>query len=143
MAKGPGKVLEEVVEAVGVYPAEAYLFVQNGLSHTVEKIHASQTDPNASRHVGGRQLCEGLRELALEQWGLLARVVLARWNITNTMDFGRIVFAMVQHDLLQKTDHDTLDDFRGVYDFASALESDYRIAAHVEPPRQRRSPRKT
>lgn len=141
-SKSPGKELEEVVEEIGVYPAEAYLFVQQGLSHTVDKVHSSQTDPAASRHVGGRQLCVGLRELALQQWGLLARVVLARWNITTTMDFGRIVFAMVEHDLLQKTDEDTLEDFRGVYNFASAFETDYRIAASVEPERPRRSQRK-
>ena len=134
---GPAKSLQEVVQAVGVYPAEAYLFVQQGLTYTVQKIHAEQTDPNASRHVSGRDLCEGLRELALKQWGLMARTVLARWNITSTMDFGRIVFAMVEHDLLQKTENDRVEDFRKVYDFTTAFEKDYRIEATMENARAR------
>ncbi len=70
----------------------------------------------------------GLREFALARWGLLARTVLARWNITSTLDFGRIVFAMVEHQLLQKTDDDSLADFRQVYEFRSALELDYQIS---------------
>jgi uncharacterized repeat protein (TIGR04138 family) len=129
---GPAKSLQEVVQAVGIYPAEAYLFVQQGLTYTVQKIHAAQTDPQASRHVSGRDLCEGLRELALKQWGLMARTVLARWNITSTMDFGRIVFAMVEHDLLQKTENDRVEDFRKVYDFTTAFEKDYRIEATLQ-----------
>jgi uncharacterized repeat protein (TIGR04138 family) len=124
--KGPTKSLQEVVDAVGVYPADAYLFVQQGLNYTVEKVH-KDTDPEASHHVGGRELCDGLRELALKNWGLLARIVLQRWNITTTMDFGRIVFAMVEHDLLQKTEEDTIEDFRQVYDFRAAFENNYRI----------------
>ncbi len=128
-AKTSTKSLQDVVDAVGVYPQEAFLFVQQGLTHTVDKIHRGVTDPDASHHVGGRALCEGLRDLALSQWGLLARTVLLRWNITTTLDFGRIVFAMVEHQLLQKTDEDNLEDFRGVYDFQAALETSYRIAA--------------
>jgi uncharacterized repeat protein (TIGR04138 family) len=129
---GPAKSLQEVVQAVGIYPAEAYHFVQQGLTYTVQKIHAAQSDPEASRHVSGRDLCEGLRELALKQWGLMARTVLARWNITSTMDFGRIVFAMVEHQLLQKTENDRVEDFRQVYDFATAFEKNYQIQPIAE-----------
>jgi uncharacterized repeat protein (TIGR04138 family) len=142
-AKSPVTSLQEVVDAVGVYPPDAYLFVQQGLSHTVEKIHgkkiheeginpdnidAEPADPPVSHHISGRDLCYGLREVALQRWGLLARTVLERWNITTTLDFGRIVFAMVDHQLMQKTEDDTLADFRQVYDFSTALESDYRIS---------------
>ena len=136
-AKSPEKSLQEVVDAVGVYPQDAFLFVQQGLTFTVEKIHGNVTDPEASHHVGGRELCQGLHELALQQWGFLARTVLARWNITSTLDFGRIVFALVQHRHLQKTDDDNLEDFRNVYDFRAAFETSYRIAGlmEIESPR--------
>jgi uncharacterized repeat protein (TIGR04138 family) len=139
----PGKSLQEVVDAVGIYPEEAYRFVQQGLTFTVQKIHAAQTDPQASRHVSGRDLCEGLRELALKQWGLMARTVLSRWNITSTMDFGRIVFAMVEHDLLQKTENDRVEDFRQVFDFNTAFEKDYRIEPTIESGRAARKEKKS
>ena len=124
---GSEKKLEEIVEAVGLYPIEAYEFVQQGLGYTVNKIHGHVKDPKANRHVGGRELCEGLREFALAKWGLLARTVLARWNIRRTLDFGKIVFALVDNRWMQKTEDDTLDDFRDVFDFKNGFEAGYRI----------------
>ena len=125
----PDKSLEEVVHEVGLYPIEAYEFVQEGLGYTVTKIHGGRPkDPKVSRHIGGRELCLGLREFALLKWGLLAPTVLARWNISRTLDFGKIVFALVEHGHMQKTEEDQLDDFRDVYDFKAAFESGcYRI----------------
>src|SRR5215213_9457278 len=114
-----------------MYPPEAYAFIQQGLSFTVQKLHGKQKDPKASRHVGGSDLCEGLRELALTQWGRLAWTVLRRWNVTSTLDFGRIVFSMVEAGLMQKTDDDTLEDFRNVFDFRAAFEAEYQIPCTV------------
>ena len=124
---GHEKKLEEIVEQVGLYPIEAYEFVQHGLGYTVNKIHGKVKDPKVSRHVGGRDLCEGLREYALMKWGLMARTVLGRWNIRRTLDFGKIVFALVDNGWMQKTEEDTLEDFREVFDFKSAFEAGYRI----------------
>ena len=124
------RTLAAIVDEVGLYPMEAYLFVEQGLAHTVKHLHG-EADPDEQhprdRHVTGMDLCEGLRELALLQWGLLARTVLKRWNITSTVDFGRIVFALIEGGRMQKTDADSLDDFRNVYDFRTAFEGEYRI----------------
>ena len=122
------KSIQQLVD-LGAYPAEAYEFVQRGLSLTVQRIHGKAEDPDASRHVSGQQLCEGLREFAISQWGMLARVVLGRWNIHSTLDFGRIVFSLIEVGQMQKTDHDSLEDFRGVFDFRSSFESGYRISS--------------
>lgn len=124
----PSKTLQQIVEETGVYPLEAFVFVQQGLGFTVKKLHGDNPDPDLNRHVSGTQLCEGLRDLALSQWGLLARTVLKRWNVTTTMDFGRIVFALVDNGVLRKTDEDTVDDFSNVYDFNTAFEAGYRIS---------------
>jgi uncharacterized repeat protein (TIGR04138 family) len=122
------KALQTVVEEVDCYPIDAFQFVQQGLGYAVEKFHGGITDPSANRHISGQQLCEGLREYALLKWGLLARTVLRHWNINSTMDFGQIVFAMVNSGLLQKTDGDTIEDFRNVFDFKTAFEVGYRIS---------------
>jgi uncharacterized repeat protein (TIGR04138 family) len=127
------KPLQQLVEDVGLYPSEAFEFIQQGLSYTVQQVHASLTDPNASRHVSGQQLCEGLREFALAQWGYMARTVLRRWNVTSTLDFGRMVFALVEAGHMQKTDDDTVEDFKNVYDFRRAFESCYRIRVGALP----------
>ena len=111
--------------------SNAYEFIHEGLDYTVKQLHGKKTaDSKACRHVSGQDLCEGLRELALAKWGRLARTVLRRWDITCTLDFGRIVYSMIDMGLMQKQEDDSLDDFKNVYDFAAALESDYRIPSH-------------
>lgn len=121
------KSLQQLAKELGQYPAEAYEFIQRGLSFTVQKLHGTDADPEACRHVSGQQLCEGLREFALMQWGLLARTVLRQWDIHSTLDFGKIVFSLIDAGQMQKTDEDCLDDFRNIYDFKSAFEAGYRI----------------
>jgi len=126
------KSLSEVVESVGVYPMEAFHFVQQGLAFSVDQIHAGNVPAEPEqRHISGQQLCEGLRQFALTKWGMLARTVLTRWQITSTMDFGRIVFALIDAGHMQKTDRDRIEDFRNVYDFKSAFEAGYRIESNT------------
>src|SRR3954469_23361671 len=98
------ELLGEVVEEVGLYPVQAYEFIQQGLGYTVHKIHGEKKEPDTNRHVNGRALCEGLRDFALQRWGLMAGTVLKRWNLKRTMDFGRIVFALIDGGLMQKTE---------------------------------------
>lgn len=120
--------LEQLAAEELVYPLEAFEFVQQGLHFTAARVHRAAK--NKVRHVTGQQLAEGLREYAFMQWGLMARCVLEKWNITTTYDFGRIVYAMVENDLLNKTDEDSVEDFRNVYDFAT-LDAAYRIESKV------------
>lgn len=84
-------------------------------------------------HVDGQDLCWGLRDLAIEQWGLLAPVVLRHWGIRSTMDFGKMVFALVDHGLLQKQPGDDIRDFEKVYDFETAFVKTYKIDLSKQP----------
>lgn len=79
-----------------------------------------------NRHVTGQQLSWGLRDYALKRWGLMARTVLGRWGVRETLDFGRIVFAMVENGFMQKQPHDSLDDFKEVFDFREAFDRAYQ-----------------
>jgi uncharacterized repeat protein (TIGR04138 family) len=119
---------KSIRQNAGPYAQEALQFVRDGLAHAVKMIHGEQGLGGAGgagapgdRHVNGQQLCLGLRDYALTRYGLLARTVLARWGVTRTEDFGRIVFAMIEAGLLRRSDDDTLDDFRGVFDFDEAF----------------------
>ena len=64
----------------------------------------------------------------------MATLVLRSWNITTTLDFGRIVFDLIQHDFMQKQPHDRLADFDGVYDFEEALTRSFRIGEQSPEP---------
>jgi uncharacterized repeat protein (TIGR04138 family) len=83
-----------------------------------------------SRHVTGQQLCLGLRDFAIRRYGMMAPAVLRAWNLRSTDDFGRIVFAMIEHGLMSKTADDSLEDFRSVYDFDEAFGRD-ELLRHV------------
>lgn len=78
-------------------------------------------------HVSGEELCHGLRDLAMENWGLLAQSVLHHWGIRSTKDFGKMVFELVDRGLLAKQPDDSIDDFNDVYDFDSAFNDSFRI----------------
>lgn len=118
------------------YPLAAFLFVQRGLDFTVRRLHgeppegAEPDDPaaNESRHVSGHELCYGLRDFAIEQYGLLARTVLRRWCVESCEDFGHIVFAMVDAGLMHKNEQDSIDDFVDVFDFADAFAPELSLA---------------
>jgi len=78
-----------------------------------------------NRHVTGQQLCRAVRDTALKRWGLLARTVLARWNIRGTEDIGAVIFALVENDWLQKQPTDRLEDFNHVFSFEEAFDQTY------------------
>jgi uncharacterized repeat protein (TIGR04138 family) len=106
-------------EYAGPYPPQAFIFVQEGLRTTCDRLYSIDNDcpADGSRHVTGQELCIGLRDFAVQQYGMLALTVLSSWNIRRTEDFGKIVFAMIEAGLLRKTDQDSLSDFTNVYDF--------------------------
>ena len=64
-------------EKAGPFPPQAYQFVRDGLAHTSRMAHGElEASPGASRHVSGQQLCLGLRDYAIRQYGAMARTVL-------------------------------------------------------------------
>ena len=96
----------------------AYLFVLSALEF-------SQARLTERRHITGRELAEACRDLALQRYGVLARMVLEHWGVTSTADFGNIVFTLVDLGLLLSQATDTRDDFAGVFDFLDAFDRDY------------------
>ncbi|MEQ1857483.1 MAG: Minf_1886 family protein [Longimicrobiales bacterium] len=112
------EVLDRLQERNPRFHAHSYIFVLQAL-HRV--IHALE----GPRHVTGRELAGGVRELALERFGPMARTVLQHWGIHDTDDVGRVVFAMVEQGILIKQDEDQLEDFSDVFDFEEAFDLNY------------------
>jgi uncharacterized repeat protein (TIGR04138 family) len=114
---------ETVILEDGRYPLEAYAFLEEGFKRAVRHLRGDCGDAEG-RHVSGQKICHALRELALERWGGLAGTVLAQWNVKSTIDFGNMVYLLIEHEFLKKTEDDSLEDFRDVYDFAEAFSID-------------------
>jgi uncharacterized repeat protein (TIGR04138 family) len=112
--------LDQMVANDPRFKPEAYVFVHDALGHTWAKL-------KQRRHVTGRELLDGIRELALERYGPMALPVLNSWGVRTTDDIGAIVFNMVQAGLLSKTEEDRIEDFHAVYDFDEVFVQSYDI----------------
>ena len=121
------KSIEQIIRADGQHPPEAYGFLQEALGLAVKQVHGDRSRLGGANHVTPRQLCLALRDLAVARWGMLARTVLLRWGIDNTLDFGKMVHFLVQHGQMKLTEQDTLERFQDVYDFGQAFGGDNRF----------------
>ncbi|MEQ9406779.1 MAG: hypothetical protein RIK87_03600 [Fuerstiella sp.] len=108
------------------YHSNAYQFVFAALRHVQENLGRDRQD-HSTGHVSGRELLEGIRELAQQHFGLMAVAVFADWRVRSTEDFGKIVFELIEAGEMRKTDDDHLSDFVDVYDFQKALIEDYQV----------------
>ena len=112
------EVLDQLQERNPRFHARSYEFVMMALHSVIQSL-------GEPRHISGRELSEGVRELALGQYGVLAGTVLEHWGIHATQDLGDIVFALVDCGVLVKREDDRKDDFRDVFDFEEAFELGY------------------
>src|SRR5688500_20140976 len=75
------------------YDERAYLFVLAGLEFCQQRL-------DERRHITGQELAVGCRDLALERFGVMSRLVLEDWGIRSTADLGPIVFPLVERGRL-------------------------------------------
>ena len=105
------------------YTLAAYLFIYEALVFTQKRLQRDDPELEAGRrHVSGQELLEGIREYATRMFGPLAPTVFRSWGLKTTSDFGEIVFNLVEHELLGKTDTDRREDFADGFDFDTAFE---------------------
>lgn len=114
------KQIEAIVDKDPAYKFEAYTFVLAALHDTVTRL-------KKPRHITGGELLDGIRKYALKQFGPMARTVFNYWGVRETLDFGKIVFALIDARLLSKLPEDKLEDFANRYKFDDAF-GKYKIS---------------
>lgn len=112
------EILDQLQERNPRFHAKAYFFVLAALHAVIQGLE----EPG---HISGRELSDGVRGLAIERYGPLARTVLGHWGIHATEDVGCVVFALVEQGILIKQEGDRLEDFTDVFDFEEVFESNY------------------
>lgn len=106
--------VEEICAKDNRYKPDSYEFV-------IQALHFTQKKLSRQTHITGKELLDGIREFAIEQYGSMAGTVFTHWGISKTEDFGNIVFNLVDKKVLSKTEADTIDDFKDVYDLKAAF----------------------
>ncbi|MFC1509676.1 Minf_1886 family protein [Candidatus Omnitrophota bacterium] len=104
------KKITDLAEKDGRYRKEAYMFILASLEFTLSKL-------KERRHLTGQEFSKGIAEYAREQYGYLAKVVFAHWGINSTLDYGEIVYLLIDIGLMNKTEDDKKEDFKDVYVF--------------------------
>ena len=122
------------------YHIEAYQFVREALSYAQDVLEPTplpQQDEEGpveihGHHITGQQLCEAIRQYALDQFGFMAKTVLNNWGVTCTGDFGEIVYNLIRIKHMKKSDSDRREDFDDVYDFATAFDPIFELSSSDE-----------
>jgi len=139
----PSHPIVELLKEDSRYAFDAYVFVFEALGYAQNVLgmgEVAASEPSEAprsespeRHVTGQQLCEAIRRFALEQYGYMAKDVLASWGVHSTSDFGEIVFNLIRIGQMRKTTQDSREDFDGVYDFETAFRQEFKISPPKEP----------
>jgi len=116
------------------YTLEAYQFVREALdyAHRALGMGAGKPirpgeEPPPEAHLTGQQLCEAIRQYAIDQFGYLAKTVLNSWGVRSTSDFGEIVYNLIDINEMRKSETDRREDFDDVYDFDEVFVHQFKI----------------
>lgn len=136
----PSDPIVDLLERDPRYKFDAYLFVFDALHYAQTRLdygkpyaaeefdETGEIDDQVEHHVSGQELCEAIRQYALEQYGLVAQSVLAEWGVRSTADFGEIVFNLIEIKKMKRTEDDRREDFDDVYDFEQAFRHGFQIS---------------
>src|SRR6184192_993051 len=125
---GFAEALDSIVASDTRYTRDAYIFLRNALDYTTKQ--QKKIKGATVRHVAGPELLEGVRQYALKEFGPMALSVFSFWGIHRCEDIGHMVFNLIGAGIFGKTDEDSMDDFKAVYDFRDAFVKPFQ----PEPP---------
>ncbi len=111
--------LDSVVANDPRYQRDGYIFLRDALDFTTKQ--QKKTKGVTVRHVSGPELLDGARRYALKEFGPMVITVFDSWGIRSCEDIGNMVFNLIGAGVFGKTDQDSIEDFKNVYDFEEAF----------------------
>lgn len=115
------------------YRPGAYRLVLLSLDYTISKV-------GKRRHVSGRELLDGILEYAGRKYGPLAAEVFLSWGLRRGLDFGEIVWDLIDLRLLSRREEDKKEDFDSQIDFQDYFEKKYDFLSSFCPNTDEESP---
>ena len=108
-----------IIRREGRYDAHAYFFLKDSLDFTLKRV--MEETGGKGRHVSGKELLEGFRDLALEQFGPMAATLMDEWGVMECRDVGNMVFLLIEEQVFGRQESDKPEDFDSAFDFRKAL----------------------
>ena len=137
----PLQAMRNLLEEDTRFKLEAYQFIRESLQYAhdhrdllefADTAAGPASGSSSTKHVTGQQLCEACRRYAIEQYGYLAKMVLASWGVESTSDFGELVYNLIRIEQMRKSDNDRREDFNDVYSFDDAFEPQFEFSVRDE-----------
>ena len=116
---GFAEALDTIVATDPRYQRDAYAFLRDALDFTTKQ--QKKIKGVSVRHVSGPELLDGVRQYALKEFGPLVVTVFDSWGIHSCEDIGNMVFNLIGAGIFGKTEQDSIEDFKNVYDFGEAF----------------------
>ncbi len=113
------KSVASIIRRDGRYDGLAYFFLKDSLDFTLKRV--MEETGGKGRHVSGKELLEGFRDLALEQFGPMAATLMDEWGVKECRDVGNMVFLLIDEQVFGRQESDKPEDFDSVFDFRKAL----------------------
>jgi uncharacterized repeat protein (TIGR04138 family) len=131
---GFAEALESVVGSDPRYQRDGYIFLRDALDFTTKQ--QKKVKGVSVRHVSGPELLDGVRNYALKEFGPMVITVFDSWGIHSCEDIGHMVFNLIGAGVFGKTEQDSIEDFKNVYDFEEAFVKPFAPAKPeiVKPP---------
>lgn len=127
------KKLQKIIDKDNRYSVQSYQFIFEALDFTASRLGKKyNSSREEERHVTGQELSEGIKLYALNKFGFMARKVFEQWGINKSEDFGEIVFNLVESGLMGKTESDSLDDFKDLYDFRVEFDEKFKFEGNFD-----------
>src|SRR3984893_13587479 len=108
---GFAEALDSILSNDARYARDAYVFLRDALDFTTKQ--QKKMKGTTVRHVAGPELLGGVRQYAVTVFG--------DWGVHGTEDIGHMVFNLIDAGIFGKTEEDSLEDFKNVYDFQDAF----------------------
>jgi uncharacterized repeat protein (TIGR04138 family) len=136
---GFAEALDSIVASDPRYQREAYIFLRDALDFTTKQ--QKKAKGTKVRHVSGPELLEGVRVYALREFGPMVLTVFESWGIRSTEDVGHMVFNLIGSGIFGKTDEDSIEDFKNIYDFREAFVKPFAPEKPTEAPKHLPAPK--
>jgi uncharacterized repeat protein (TIGR04138 family) len=138
---GFAEALDSIVASDLRYQRDAYAFLRDALDFTTKQ--QKKIKGVSVRHVTGPELLDGMRKYALKEFGPMVITVFDNWGIHSCEDIGNMVFNLIGSGVFGKTEEDSIEDFKNVYDFKEAFVKPFAPPepATAKPPAQLSAPK--
>jgi uncharacterized repeat protein (TIGR04138 family) len=112
---GFAEALDSIIASDRRYERDAYVFLRDALDFTTKQ--QKKIKGATVRHVTGPELLDGARQYALKEFGPMVMTVFDNWGVHSCEDIGNMVFNLIGAGVFGKTEEDSIEDFKNVYDF--------------------------